>query len=92
MSLQFEEKVIGDNLWRVPRVLDVDRFVVTIGIFLPLQTVVLNVVDGFEKDDSKSCLDQMEGEDLVSKDTPNSNAVRETDQIPLNESVVEGES
>jgi hypothetical protein len=58
--LQFEEEVVGDTMWGVPAVSDGGLLVLSVGEFLAQQSVVFDVVDGFQVEDGEDCFEDEE--------------------------------
>ena len=56
MSLQFEQDVIRDTVRSIPTVPNTHFLVLSIGEFLPTETVVLNEVDGLQINDREESL------------------------------------
>lgn len=50
MSFQFEKQVVSESVRSVPAVSDSHFFILSICYFFSLQSVVLDVVDGFKID------------------------------------------
>lgn len=51
VSLEFEEEVVGESVWGVPGMADVDFLVLSV-YFLADEAVMFDVVDDFEHGDS----------------------------------------
>lgn len=47
VSLQLEQQVIGESVGSIPAVPDGDFFVLAAGQFVPPESVVFQVIDGF---------------------------------------------
>lgn len=64
---------------RIPRVHFVDRFVYTILILLSKETVVLNIVDQFQKEHSHACIVELIFKRWPSKEEEDSSTNRSMD-------------
>ncbi len=71
MSLDFEQKVIGKPVSRIPRMLDGDFFIFSIFLFLSSESIVLNVVDKLKISNSANGCNQEKNQSLCVIDSPN---------------------
>jgi hypothetical protein len=71
VSLDFEQKVIGEPVSGIPRMLDRDLFVFFIFLLLSSEPIVLNIVDKLEISNSANGCNQEKNQSLCAIDSPN---------------------